>query len=135
MLLDANLNDFEDFGPIPAGKYSFTIKTPAEVTSNAGEKNDIGGQLFKIIFYPEIVGGEQSGKRCRVSFSNQSKGNRYFLKSFMEKIGVTITGSGAFNSDDLMGKTFNAAITITMGKGEKAGTKYSNMDTESAVAE
>ena len=133
MLIDAQLNDFEDFSPIPVGQYGFVIKEPVEITPQA-ETTDIGGKQFVFIIRPEIVGGEHAGKKARVRLSNKSKASRYFLKSFIEKTGVNIQGNGSFSSEDLLGRQFNATIGETMGVGENAGKKYSNLETESVVA-
>jgi hypothetical protein len=134
MLLDASLNDFENYGPIPADKYEWIIRKMPEVVINPNEKTDINTTMFSLLFYPEVSTGEMKGKECRVSFMNKTKGNRYFLKSFLEKIGVPVSSNGSFDSNDMLGKQFTAAIVITEGKGTNAGKKYSNMDTESAVA-
>jgi hypothetical protein len=134
MLIDANLNDFEDFSPIPVNTYDFVVKEPVEVIPVVDEKTDIGGRQFIFIIRPEVVGGEHAGKKSRVRMSNKSKASRYFLKSFLEKIGVTIQSNGQFSSEDLLGKNFRASISEVAGTGENAGKKYSNLDTESAIA-
>jgi hypothetical protein len=134
MLIDAQLNDFEDFGPIQVGTYDFAIKEPVEVIPTADEKTDIGGKQYTFIIRPEIVGGASAGKKARIRLSNKSKASRYFLKSFLEKVGCAIQGSGAFASEDLLGLQFRASVGERMGTGENAGKKYADLDTESVIA-
>lgn len=134
MLIDAQLNDFEDFSPVAPGIYEFVIKDPVEVTPSLDEQTDIGGKLFNFIIRPEIVGGAQAGKKVRRQFSNKSKATRYFLRSFLEKVGVNIREGGSFTSEDLLGRKFKAMVGERAGTGENAGKKYADLDTESIVA-
>lgn len=134
MLIDAQLNDFEDFGPVVPGIYEFIIKEPVEIVPSVDEKTDIGGKLFNFVVRPEIVGGEQAGKKVRRQFSNKSKATRYFLRSFLEKVGVSIREGGSFTSEDLLGRKFKAAVGQRAGTGENAGKMYADLDTESIVA-
>jgi hypothetical protein len=134
MLIDAQLNDFEDFGPVKPGTYEFIIKEPVEVIPVVDEQTDIGGKCYNFIIRPELVGGEQAGKKVRRQFSNKSKATRYFLRSFLEKVGVNIQEGGRFTSEDLLGRKFRAAVGERMGTGENTGKKYADLDTESIVA-
>ena len=65
---------------------------------------------------------------------NKSKASRYFLKSFLEKIGVNIQPTGGFSSEDILGRNFRASVGEVIGKGENEGKKYANLETESAIA-
>jgi len=134
MLIDGGLNDFADFSPVPVGVYDFVIKKPMDVTPEHDKQTDIGGKLFTFVIWPEILGGENAGKEVRRQFSNNSKGSRYFLKSFLEKIGVAITKEGAFNNSDLLGKKFRAAVNERIWE-DKDGNKKkgSDLDTESII--
>ena len=133
MLIDARLDDFEDFAPVPPGVYEFAIKEPVEVKPEI-EATDIGGKCYTFIIRPEIVGGDQAGKKVRRQFSNKSKATRYFLKSFLEKVGVNIQEGGRFTSEDLLGRRFKAAVGERMGTGESVGKKFADLDSESIVA-
>jgi len=136
MLIDAQLHDFEDFSPVPPAIYTFAIKTPMEIVPLVNEKTDIGGSAFTFIIRPEIVGGEQGGKTVRRQFSNKTKATRYFLKSFLDKIGVNISGSGQFTSENLLGRQFKGAVTERsyLDKNDGSTKKASDIDTESIVA-
>ena len=134
MLIEAGLNDFEDFSPIPVGGYSFIIKEPVENMPVVDEATDIGGKQFIFIIKPEVVGGEHAGKKARIRLSNKSKASRYFLRSFLEKVGVPIQPKGGFSLEDLLGRQFKAQIGERMGTGENAGKKYASLDTESVIA-
>ena len=134
MRIESGLHDFTDFSPIPPANYEFIIKEPMEVKPGAGETTDIGGKVFTFIIMPEIVGGEHAGRKIRRQFANKSKGARYFMKSFLEKIGVAITKEGAFNTEDLLGRRFKAAVGERMYTDEGGNSKKANdLDTESAV--
>lgn len=134
MLLDAGLHDVADFTPIPPNNYDFVIKKPMEVKPVSGEKTDIGGNKFTFIIYPEILGGEMGGKEVRRQFSNGSKGSRYFLKSFLTKIGVNVTKEGAFASEDLLGKRFRAAVGERAYKDQQGKEKMAaDLDSETAI--
>ena len=135
MKIEGGLHDFTDYSPIPSANYEFVIKEPMEVKPNEGESTDIGGKVFTFIINPEVVGGDHAGRKVRRQFANKSKGSRYFMKSFLEKIGVSITKEGAFNTEDLLGRKFKAAV------GERGYTdndgnlkKANDLDTESVVA-
>ena len=134
MLIEAGLNDFEDFSPVVPGSYEFIIKEPVDITPNLEMQTDIGGAAYVFIVRPEIVGGDLAGKQVRCRFSNKSKGSRYFLKSFLEKIGVNIGEGGGFTSEDVLGRKFKASVGERLGTGENAGKKYAEMDTESIIA-
>lgn len=136
MLIEAGLNDFEDFSPVPPGKYEFAIKEPVETTPNADDKTDIGGQLYTFVIRPEIVGGEQAGKKIRRQFTNKTKTTRYFLRSFLEKLGVNIRDGGGFTSEDLLGRRFSGVVNERTYKDKESGEmkKTSDLDTESIVA-
>jgi len=134
MLIDAGLNDFEDFAPVPPGTYIFVIKEPVE-TKSLTEKTDIGGPSYDFIIRPEIEGGEQAGKKVRRQFSNKSKATRYFLRSFLLKVGVNINEGGRFTSEDLLGRRFTAVVGERMGtEGASAGKKFADLDSESVLA-
>ena len=134
MLIDGGLHDVADFSPIPVGVYDMIIKDPMEVIAVVDKKTDIGGKVFTFIIWPEIIGGDNAGKKVRRQFSNQSKGSRYFLKSFLDKIGVSITKEGAFASENLLGKKFRAAVNERIYKDAEGNEKKaSDLDTESAV--
>lgn len=135
MLIEAGLNDFEDFSPVAVGVYDFVIKEPVEIIPVVDEKTDIGGMMYNFIIRPEIVSGEQAGKKVRRQFSNKSKATRYFLRSFLEKVGVSIREGGGFTSEDLLGRKFRAAVGQRAGTGEKANTMYADLDTESIIAQ
>jgi len=135
MIIDAQLNDFEDFGPVVPGTYEFIIREPVEVIPVVDKKTDIGGKCYNFIIRPEIVGGEQAGKKVRRQFSNSSKATRYFLRSFLTKVGVNIQTGGSFTSEDLLGRKFRATVGERIVKeGERAGQKFADLDTESIVA-
>ena len=134
MLIDGQLNDFEDFGPVKPGTYEFIIKEPVEVTPIVDEQTDIGGKMYNFIIRPELVGGEQAGKKVRRQFSNKSKATRYFLRSFLEKVGVNIQDGGKFSTEDLLGRRFRATVGERLGTGDSVGKKYADLDTESVVA-
>jgi hypothetical protein len=134
MLLDAQLNDFEDFSPIAVGTYEFVIKEPMEVIPSVDEKTDIGGKKYTFIIRPEICGGEHAGKKIRRQLSNGSKASRYFLKSFLEKIGVKVNGSGQFNSEDVLGRRFKGTVVERPYTKDGEAKKASDIETESIVA-
>lgn len=135
MKFEAGLHDFADFAPVPPDTYEFVIKDPLAANKVQGEKTDIGGQQFTFVLFVEIASGEQAGKRVRRQFSNKSKGARYFMKSFMEKIGIAISSDGAFSSEDFLGKRFKATVGERMYKDDGGNDKKaSDLDTESAVA-
>lgn len=136
MLLQAGLNDVADFSPVPVGNYEFAIKEPMEITPDpAGTKSDINLPIFKLVINPEISKGEHVGKKVRRMFTTKSKGTRYWLKSFMEKLGVAVTKEGTFNSEDLLGRRFKANVG-ERGYTDAEGTakKASDLDTESVIA-
>jgi len=134
MLIDAQLNDFEDFSPVPPGQYTFVVKEPAEVVPVVDEKTDIGGKLYNFIIRPEVVGGPQAGKKVRRQFSNKTKATRYFLRSFLEKVGVNIAAGGGFSSEDLLGRQFKAVVGERIGKDKEGNErKYADLDTESIL--
>lgn len=133
--IEAGLHDFTDFSPFKPDVYEFIIKEPMLVEPVVDQKTDIGGKCFNFILYPEVVGGEYASRKVRRQFSNNSKGSRYFMKSFFEKIGVAITKEGAFNSEDLLGRKFKAAIGQRSYNDAQGNPKVANdLDTESAVA-
>lgn len=134
MKFEAGLHDFEDFAPIPANTYDFVIKEPLDVTEEKGKKTDIGGKTFKFVQFIEVASGEFAGKRVRRQFSNASKGSRYFMKSFLEKIGVAISKEGAFSSEDLLGKRFKATTSIRSYEKDGAPKTAAEVDTESIIA-
>lgn len=135
MLIDAQLNDYEDFSNIPPASYEFIIKEPVE-SNPLPEPTDIGGKAFQFIIRPEVVGGEQAGKKLRKTATNKSKASRYFLRSFLEKIGVNIQEGGGFTTEDLLGRRFRGTVGERLGKvgTESEGKKYADLDTESIVA-
>lgn len=135
MLIDAGLNDFEDFSPVAPGTYDFIIKEPVEVIPEVTNKTDIGGKMYAFIIRPEIVGGPMAGKKVRRQFSNKSKATRYFLRSFLLKVGVNVQAGGGFTSEDLLGRKFRAAVGERMGTGDSAGKKFADLDTESIIAQ
>lgn len=133
MLVPSGLHDVADFSPVPVGNYEFVIKEPMEITPDpTGVKSDIGLPIYKLIINPEIVKGEHVSKKVRRMFTTKSKGTRYWLKSFMEKLGVSITKEGKFNSEDLLGRRFTANVG-ERGYTDAEGTakKASDLDTES----
>ena len=133
--IEAGLHDFEDFSPVAPGTYDFVIKEPMQVIPNVTEKTDIGGKMFQFVIYPEVVGGPLAGKKVRRQFSNRSKGSRYFMKSFMDKVGVAITKEGAFNSEELLGRQFKATVNERMYTDKEGNSKKgSDLDSESVVA-
>lgn len=133
MKIDGGLNDFTDFSPVKVGVYDFLIKKPMDITPST-DKTDIGGKKFTFVVWPEIIGGELAGKEVRRQFSNGSKGSRYFMKSFLEKIGVAISKEGTFNSEDLLGKKFRCAVGERRYKDAEGNDKTaSDLDTESAI--
>ena len=135
MLIDAQLNDFEDFSPVQPGIYEFAIKEPVEVIPVVDEPTDIGGKCYNFVIRPEVVGGEQAGKKVRRQFSNKTKATRYFLRSFLEKVGVSIREGGSFTSEDLLGRKFKAAVGARIGKDKEGNERtYADLDTESIVA-
>lgn len=134
MLIEAALNDYEDFSPIPPATYEFIIKEPVEIDQTINEPTDIGGKSYIFIIRPEVVGGEHAGKKLRRQFQNKSKATRYFLRSFLEKVGVNVKEGGQFATEDLLGRRFRGTVGERMGTGENAGKKYADLDTESIVA-
>jgi len=134
MLIEAGLNDFEDFSPLPSGKYDFIIKEPAEVKPG-DDPTDIGGKMYTFVLFAEVVGGEQAGKRVRRQLSNRSKASRYFLRSFLEKIGVVVAGGGGFSTEDILGRQFSALVGERIYK-DKDGNdkKAAELDEGSIVA-
>ena len=134
-VIEAGLHDFTDFSPFKPDVYEFIIKDPMQVEPVVDQKTDIGGKCFNFILYPEVVGGEYAGRKVRRQFGNGSKGSRYFMKSFFEKIGVPMTKEGAFNSEDLLGKKFKAGVAQRGYNDQQGNPKVANdLDTESAVA-
>ena len=134
MKLEAGLHDVADFSPIAPGKYEFVVKEPAEVVPEVADKTDIGTKMYRINVKCEIVGGENAGKKLTRRFTNKSKATRYFLKTFLEKVGVKVE-AGNFNTEDLLGRRFSAIV------GERAYTdqegnekKAADLDVESVVA-
>ena len=135
MLIEAGLNDFEDFTPVPQGTYEFVIKEPVEVVSNADDKTDIGGKLYTFIIRSEIVGGEQAGKTVRRQFTNKTKATRYFLRSFLGKVGINISSGGGWSTEDLLGRRFRASVGERIYKDRDGNEKKAaDLDTESTVA-
>jgi len=135
MRIEAGLNDFEDFSPLAPGNYSFVIKEPMEVIPESENKTDIGGKMFTFVIKPEVVGGDHAGKKCRRQFSNRSKGSRYFLRSFLEKLGIALQETGGFNSEDLLGKQFKAEVGERLYNDKEGNQKKAaDLDTESIVA-
>ncbi len=133
MLIDAQLNDYEDFSQLPPGQYEFVIKTPVE-SNPLPDPTDIGGTAFQFIIWPEVVGGDQGGKKLRKTATNKSKASRYFLRAFLEKIGVNIQEGGGFTTEDILGRRFKGTVGERLGTGENAGKKYADLDTESIIA-
>lgn len=136
MLLPAGLNDVADYSPVPVGNYEFVIKEPMEITPDKdGAKSDINLAIYKLVINPEIAKGEHAGKKVRRMFTTKSKGTRYWLKSFMEKLGVSVTKEGQFNSEDLLGRRFTANVGERgYTDAEGAAKKASDLDTESVKA-
>lgn len=136
MLIEAGLHDFEDFSNLEPGVYTFAIKEPMEVTPTVDEKTDIGGKLYTFIVKPEVVGGERAGKKMRKQMTNRSKASRYFLRSFLEKIGVTVTKEGNFSSEAVLGKKFKSAVVARSYKDKTTGDvkTASDFDENSIVA-
>ena len=134
MKFEAGLHDFEDFSPVPANQYDFLIREPMEITEDKAKKTDIGGKVFKFVQFLEISSGEFAGKRVRRQFSNATKGSRYFMKSFLEKIGVEISKTGSFSSEDLLGKKFKGTTSIRSYEKDGAPKTAAELDTESIVA-
>ena len=134
MLIDAQLNDYEDFSNIPPATYEFIIKEPVETTPIADILTDIGGKAYQFIIRPEVVGGEQAGKKLRKTATNKSKASRYFLRTFLLKIGVNVQEGGGFTTEDLLGRRFRGTVGERLGTGENVGKKYADLDTESIVA-
>ncbi len=135
MLIESGLHDFEDFSPVATGVYDFVIKDPMEVIPIVDEKTDIGGKKYTFIIWPEIIAGDLAGKKVRRQFSNGSKGSRYFLKSFLEKIGVSISKEGAFSSESLLGKRFRCGVGARGYKDSDGNSKIAaDLETESAIA-
>ena len=136
MLIEAGLNDFADFSPIPPAEYNLVIKEPMEVKQIPNEVTDIGGKKYTFIIWPEIADGEQAGKRVRRQLSNGSKASRYFLVNFLQRIGVAVTESGAFDSTSIPGRRFKATIKerpyVDKNTGEQK--KASDFDDDSIVA-
>lgn len=135
MRIEAGLNDYADYSPIPPGTYEFVIKDPLVSIPVLDSKTDIGGNQYKFELTLEIVGGEQAGKKVFRRFTNKSKGSRYFLRSFLEKVGASIGEKGGFSSEDLLGKRFKAAVNDRLYKDDAGNEKKaSDLDTESVVA-
>lgn len=135
MKIEAGLNDFEDFSPLTPGEYTFAIKDPMEVVPSIDEKTDTGGKLFKFIIWPEVVGGEKAGKKVRRQLSNRSKASRYFLRTFIEKIGVSLAPEGGFNSENLLGRQFKASVSERMYQDKDGNSKKAaEIDDNSIVA-
>jgi len=135
MKFEAGLHDFADFTPVPPAEYEFVIKEPMEAKEVKGEQTDIGGKQFTFVIFCEIAKGDMAGKRVRRQFSNKSKGARYFMKSFMEKLGIPVSKEGSFSSEDFLGRRFKATVGERMyddAQGNKK--KAADLDTESAVA-
>ena len=135
MKIEAGLNNFEDFSPIAPGAYTLTVKDPVDVIPSVDEKTDIGGKLYKFVMWPEVVGGPMAGKKCRRQLSNRTKASRYFLRTFLKKIGVKLTGEGGFNSEDILGRQFKCNISERIYK-DKDGKdkKAADIDDNSIVA-
>ena len=122
MLIEAGLNDYEDFTPVAPGKYNFIIKEPVEI-KNGEEPTDIGGKLYTFIIFAEVVGGEEAGKRVRRQLSNRSKASRYFLRTFLEKIGVQVSPAGGFSTEEVLGRQFSAVVSERMYKDKDGNEK------------
>ena len=134
MRLEAGLHDVEDFSPVKPGTYDFVIKDPMECVPVVDQKTDIGGKCWNFVIRPEVLGGELAGKKVRRQFGNRSKGSRYFLKSFLERIGVAVSKEGAFTSEDLLGKRFRATVGERLGKDKDGNERmYADLDTESVI--
>lgn len=137
MRLEAGLNDVADFSPIPDGLYDFIIKQPLEVVPEEGDiRTDIGGKLYVFYVRPEIESGEHAGRELRTRFSNRTKGSRYYFKSFLEKIGVSVDETGGFATEDLLGRRFRAPIVQRPYEDKTTGQQktISDIDTEAAVS-
>lgn len=135
MKFEAGLHDFADFSPVPPAEYEFLIREPMDITEAKGQKTDIGGKQYTFVLWCEIATGELAGKRVRRQFSNKSKGARYFMKSFMERISIPISSEGAFSSEDFLGKRFKATVGERIYEDDQGNKKKGNdLDTESAIA-
>lgn len=135
MKIEAGLQDFEDFSPVAPGAYTLTIKKPIEVIPSVDEKTDIGGKLYQFVIRPEIVGGPSAGKGLRRQLSNRSKASRYFLRTFLEKIGVSLSKEGGFNTEDLLGRQFKANVGERAYVDKEGNTKKAaEIDDNSIVA-
>ena len=135
MKIEGGLHDFTDISPIPPAEYELLIKDPIEVKKIEGESTDIGGTQYTFVLFVEVATGAFAGKRIRRQFSNKSKGSRYFMKSFMEKLGIAISKDGAFSSEDFLGRRFNATVGERMYKDKDNNEKKANeLDTESTKA-
>jgi len=128
MRIDAGLNDFADFSPLEKGSYSFIIKDPAEIIPVVDEKTDIGGAKFNIKFICEVASGKDAGKKVYLRKSNASKASRYFLKTFLEKVGVPIGQGGAFNSEDILGRQFKADVILRPWTDKTTGEAKTSAD-------
>ena len=136
MLIEAGLDDFEDFSPLPVGVYNFIVKEPLEVQASAGEVNDIGGKLYTFIIRPEVMGGDHAGKKVRRQLTNKTKATRYFLRTFLEKIGVEVSRGGGFSTEAVLGKQFEAAVRERKYKDRETGDEKvaTDFDYNSIVA-
>jgi len=134
MRIEAGLHDVADFSPIPPGEYEFIIKEPLEIVPILDERTDIGTKAYNFTVFAEIVGGEQAGKRVRRGFTNRTKATRYFLKTFLEKIGVKVESDGSFVSEDLLGRRFKAHVTERMYTDQNGNErKAADLDVESII--
>ena len=134
MKIEAGLHDVADFSPLPAGEYEFIIKDPMDIVPVVDERSDIGGKVYNFVVYAEVASGEHAGKRVRRGFTNRSKATRYFLRTFLDRIGVSIEGSGSFNSEDLLGRRFKANVSERSYTDQNGNErKAADLDVESIV--
>jgi len=108
--VNINLDDVDEFEPIPQGTYLCRITKAETVKSRGaqqrGEKND-----DMLSCNAEVAEGEHAG---RVLFFNtmlrtKEKKANYYLRKLIEALGVDWTAKG-FSTEDCMGAEFTAVV-------------------------
>jgi len=132
MKLEAGLHDVADFSPITPGVYELVIKEPPEIIPEVYDETDIGGKMYTINVQCEIASGPEAGKKVWRRITNKSKATRYFMKRFLEGIGITIGSDGSFITENMLGRKFKAAIYDRQYKDADGNEKKaSDIDLES----
>lgn len=108
--VSAGLNVVSERKIAPEAKYTLVIKKPVDFKA-LSDKSDLGDTAYEFIFWPAIEGaGELDGHEIRHRATTSTKGSRWFLKTFLTGIGVSVAEDGSFDTDDVPGKRFSTIV-------------------------